>query len=120
MPFPKFCRSLAASVFVAGLTATTALAEEKTIIVLDASGSMWGQIDGKSKIEIARDALFGVVSSIDPSKSVGLMAYGHREKGVCTDIELIVEPQAGFARLINNAVGAIKPKGKTPLTDAVR
>ena len=120
MGLPGTTRTLGAATIAFGLMATPALAEEKTIIVLDASGSMWGQIDGKSKIEIARDALFGVVSDLDPTKSVGLMAYGHREKGNCSDIELIVEPEPGFARKINNAVSAIKPKGKTPLTDAVR
>ena len=29
----------------------------KTMLVLDASGSMWGQIDGKPKIAIAREAV---------------------------------------------------------------
>ena len=120
MAFRNLCRLIAAPIFVAGLTATTALAEEKTIIVLDASGSMWGQVDGKSKIEIARDALRGVVSKLDNSTSVGLMAYGHRRKGDCSDIELLVEPEPAFARKINNVVGEIKPKGKTPLTGAVR
>ena len=35
----------------------SAHAEGKSIIVLDASGSMWGQIDGRAKLEIAREAL---------------------------------------------------------------
>ncbi|GAB1363839.1 hypothetical protein MASR1M32_30750 [Rhodobacter sp.] len=39
------------------LFATPALTEGKSIIVLDASGSMWGQIDGRAKLEIAREAL---------------------------------------------------------------
>ena len=34
-----------------------ALAEGRSIIVLDGSGSMWGQIDGRPKLEIARAAL---------------------------------------------------------------
>ena len=35
---------------------TNAMAEDnpKAVIVFDASGSMWGQIKGKSKIEIAK------------------------------------------------------------------
>ena len=36
---------------------TAAMAADKAIIVLDASGSMWGQIDGRPKIEIARETL---------------------------------------------------------------
>jgi Ca-activated chloride channel family protein len=32
-------------------------ADEQAIIVLDASGSMWGQIEGAAKIDIARKVL---------------------------------------------------------------
>ena len=41
------------------------LAEGKSIIVLDASGSMWGQIDGRPKRESAREALGAVLSFAD-------------------------------------------------------
>ena len=41
-----------------------AVAAENVAIVLDASGSMWGQIDGRSKIEIAREAVAGIVASL--------------------------------------------------------
>ncbi|MEM9139984.1 MAG: VWA domain-containing protein [Pseudomonadota bacterium] len=99
---------------------TSALAAERAIIVLDASGSMWGQIDGVAKIDIARKALSGVIDSLDANREIGLMAYGHREKGQCRDIELIVEPQVGFADRINQAVRRIRPRGKTPLSDSVR
>ena len=118
--FASFQRRALYGLLAAGFTAGVAAADDRTIIVLDASGSMWGQIDGKSKIEIAREALFGVVGKLDTSSSVGLMAYGHRVKGECTDIELIVEPRPGSTQAINSAVQNIKPKGKTPLTDAVR
>lgn len=37
--------------------AAAAGAAERTIVVLDASGSMWGRIDGRPKLEIAREAL---------------------------------------------------------------
>lgn len=39
------------------MTGTGAQATERAIIVFDGSGSMWGQIDGKPKLEIARQAL---------------------------------------------------------------
>ncbi|QKV17999.1 vWA domain-containing protein [Oricola thermophila] len=102
------------------LSATSALAADKAIIVMDASGSMWGQIDGKTKIEIARETLAGVLPSIPNDMELGLIAYGHREKGVCSDIEQIVAPAAGTHQRIAEAVDGLNPKGKTPLTDAVR
>ena len=48
------------------------------------------------------------------------MAYGHREKGSCVDIELVVPPAAGSAPAITSAADTMKFLGKTPLTAAVR
>lgn len=98
----------------------SAKAEGKSIIVLDASGSMWGQIEGRAKLEIAREALGSVLGGMDPATEIGLMAYGHREKGSCEDIELVVPPAAGTAQAITEAANAMKFLGKTPLSEAVK
>ena len=102
------------------LAALPVQAAERAIVVFDASGSMWGQIDGKTRIEIARQALSGVLGAVPPSTELGLMVYGHREKGSCSDIELAVPPEAGSAAAISAFINAVNPKGKTPLTDATR
>lgn len=99
---------------------TQAYAAERTIVVLDASGSMWGQIGGKAKIEIARETLSTVLKSVPASTELGLMVYGHREKGSCSDIELAVPPKKGSAGEILSFAKKITPKGKTPLSDAVK
>lgn len=44
------------------------------------------------------------------------MAYGHRERGNCSDIELMVTPAAGSAGAILDAVNTMRFQGKTPLT----
>ena len=115
-----FSKPLVAAVLAQALLAAPLLAEGKSIIVLDASGSMWGQIDGRAKLEIAREALGSVLSGMDPATEIGLMAYGHREKGSCEDIELVVPPGPGTAKAITDAANAMKFLGKTPLTEAVR
>ena len=97
-----------------------ALADGRTIIVLDASGSMWGQIDGKPKLEIARAALAEVLKTIPADTELGLIAYGHRDKGSCDDIETIVAPAKGTAQAISDAAAKMQFLGKTPLTEAVR
>jgi Ca-activated chloride channel family protein len=103
-------------------TAGSALTQDagRSIIVLDGSGSMWGQIDGRAKLEIAREALGQVLESIPAETELGLMAYGHRTKGECNDIELIVPPGAGTGPAIAEAASAMQFLGKTPLSDAVR
>jgi len=97
-----------------------ARAEDRAIIVLDASGSMWGQIDGKPKLEIAREALRTVLQSMPADLELGLMAYGHRQKGSCEDIELVVPPAKGTAGAITTAADQMKFLGKTPLSAAVK
>ena len=116
----KDVRLKAAFMLLAGLLAATGTsAADKTMIVLDASGSMWGQIGGRSKIEIARETLGTVLKSVPAGTELGLMVYGHREKGSCSDIELAVPPGAGTGEAITAFVSGLNPKGRTPLTQSV-
>ncbi|WP_376691061.1 VWA domain-containing protein [Wenzhouxiangella sp. EGI_FJ10409] len=92
---------------------------EKSILVLDASGSMWGQIEGEPKIAIARQVIDDLLDSMPPERYLGLSAYGHREKGNCADIELLVPPGPDTRDAIREAVAGLNPRGKTPLSDAV-
>lgn len=91
----------------------------RTILVLDASGSMWGQVDGKAKITIAQEVISSLLQTIPADQALGLTAYGHRRKGDCGDIESLVAPGLDTRASIAAAVNGIKPKGKTPLSAAV-
>lgn len=123
----NFVRSLQAAFLLAlaaPFTNTSLSAEEKAapagrvMIVLDASGSMLGQIDGKRKIDIARDALRNIMNDWDSALQVGLMAYGHREKGNCDDIEVLVPVGPPNKESILAAADKLTPLGKTPLSEA--
>lgn len=111
--------SLIKCLFLALPGALQAQEQPRTILVLDASGSMWGQIDGKAKITIAQEVVARLLKTIPPEQALGLTAYGHRRKGDCGDIETLVAPSTGSRAAIERAVNAIKPKGKTPLSAAV-
>ena len=100
--------------------AISAQGSSDLLIVLDASGSMWGQIQGENKIVIARRVLAGLVDEIEEGRNVGLIAYGHRSEGDCTDIET-VSPLAPLNRAeLKKTIDALNPKGKTPITDSLR
>jgi Ca-activated chloride channel family protein len=86
------------------------------LIVFDASGSMWGQIKGRPKIEIAREVVAGLVRDLPESTELGLMAYGHRRKGDCADIELLIPVGKVNKSAFIETVNAIMPKGMTPIT----
>jgi Ca-activated chloride channel family protein len=45
------------------------------ILIFDASGSMWGQIDGTAKISIAKETLDLIVNDLPEDINVGLGAY---------------------------------------------
>ncbi len=98
---------------------TTAQERPNTILVLDASGSMWGQIDEVAKITIAQEVVTNLLQSFPADENLGLTIYGARTRGDCTDIQTVVEPGTGNRDAIAAAVASIKPLGKTPMTDAI-
>jgi Ca-activated chloride channel family protein len=109
-----------AAALLAVLLAPAASAEQKVQIVFDASGSMWGQIEGQTKIEIAREAMKQMLDGWDEGVDIGLTAYGHRRKGDCNDIETLIAPAPPDPAAFGSAVDGLVPKGKTPLSEAVR
>lgn len=91
----------------------------KVIIILDASGSMWGEVQGGIKIDVAKKVISDLIPTIAEGVEIGLMAYGHRTKGSCDDIQLLVPPGSANRDAILRSVREIIPKGKTPLCDSV-
>jgi Mg-chelatase subunit ChlD len=101
-------------------TASSDAAIPRMVLVLDASGSMWGQLQGEAKIAIAKKVMADLIATIPPSFQTGLTVYGHRRKGDCDDIEMIIPVGPHNAREMTAKVQAISPKGKTPLSAAVK
>lgn len=93
-------------------------APKDAILILDASGSMWGQIDGVNKIVIAKDVVEGLVRSLPPEQRLGMVAYGHRKKGDCSDIQTLADVGADRDSVVKQ-IRQLSPKGKTPLTKSV-
>lgn len=109
---------LAIGLLVLCFQANTHAAERNVLFVLDASGSMWGQVEGKNKIQVAREVMGQAVTDLDENIDVGLMAYGHRTKGDCKDIEL-VSPVGQSRTSLLEVMHGLNPKGKTPLSDSL-
>ncbi|MFC2171360.1 VWA domain-containing protein [Acidobacteriota bacterium] len=107
-------------VFSPAAASTDEEQEGDLIFILDASGSMWGQVEGRTKIEIAKEALTGIIKDLPDELDLGLVAYGHRRKGDCNDVEELARlGTAGKNELIEK-INAINPKGKTPITLSIR
>lgn len=126
----------AAALTVAAISAATigfsAQAREDTparpgqaMLVLDASGSMWAQMntpEGKktTRIETARETISAMLDDLPADIELGLIAYGHRRKGDCKDIQTLLAPGKLDKDAFRSTVNKLNPKGMTPLTDAVR
>ncbi|MDP2692091.1 MAG: VWA domain-containing protein [bacterium] len=85
------------------------------IFIYDTSGSMWGQMEGKTKMDIAVKVLSTTVNKLPENQNVGLVAYGHRKKGDCEDVETLVSMENNSKGKITSALKNIKPLGMTPL-----
>ncbi len=120
---PTFLATLAVSC-AAALAASPATAEAVpgALIVFDGSGSMWGELGGRepSKFVAARDALKQVLDRARREARLGLVAFGHRRKADCQDIELVVPSEPGAAREVSAELETLSPRGKGPLALALR
>ncbi|MBU0788957.1 MAG: VWA domain-containing protein [Gammaproteobacteria bacterium] len=118
----RVCGAIAA-LALAGLPAQPASAAGETprdsLLVLDASGSMWGQIDGVNKIVIAKDVVEALTYELPAQQRLGLVAYGHRRKSDCSDIETLAE--VGTDReALRRQIRTLTPRGMTPLSASVQ
>ncbi|WP_020396463.1 vWA domain-containing protein [Thiolinea disciformis] len=89
---------------------------QNTIIILDGSNSMWGQIDGVNKIVTARDSLRTLIEHSNPNIKFGLLVYG--KKG-CNDVKISVEPQNYDKITLLKEVYRLNPNGRSPIGAAL-
>ncbi len=99
---------------------TSSSSSGNVIFILDASGSMRGQVGGRAKIDIARKVLKELVQNLPNGLNVGLVAYGHRRKGDCSDVEELVPLSPLDKKSLINKINGLYPKGKTPISFSVK
>ncbi|MDJ0792982.1 MAG: VWA domain-containing protein [Woeseiaceae bacterium] len=89
------------------------------ILILDASNSMWGQIDGENKIVIARRAVGELIDELPADSRAGLVAYGHRRESDCSDIETLQQVGPLDKAELKGIINGVMPKGRTPITTSL-
>lgn len=116
------CAELQVEATQAGKPALS-LSDRAVVLVIDASNSMWGRMQGLSKMEVARSILTDAVDWLPQDLALGLRAYGHRhphERKHCEDSELLVPFGAGSRDGIRFSASGLKPRGQTPIAYALR
>ena len=115
--FKTICLTLALLLFIP--VATPAAEKSLIFYILDGSGSMWGRVDGKIKIQVAKEVMTTLLKETPPGIDCGIVVYGHRKKGDCTDIEMIVPMGALQKETAIEKINRVSPKGKTPISASI-
>lgn len=95
-------------------------------ILLDASGSMANQIDGKTMMDIAKESIGEFAEDLPEGANVALRVYGHKGTGSdqdkelsCKSNELIYEMGDYNGEKLYSTLQTVKPAGWTPLAAAI-
>jgi Ca-activated chloride channel family protein len=79
---------------------------------------MWGQVNGKTKIEIARTELNKLLAKPEISSQAQVMVYGSQSKSSCTDIKRLDE--GADSEALSKAINQIRPLGRSPIGAALK
>jgi Ca-activated chloride channel family protein len=88
-------------------------------LIIDASGSMAARMEGRSKMDIAKEVLAGLLADLPADAQVAVRAYGHRRKNDCNDIELLAPLGPRGSIPVEGRVNALKPVGMTPIAGSL-
>jgi len=116
----KFFLFIALIVYLCFALPVFSAAGTNVLFILDASGSMWGQVDNVAKIKTAREALNKLLMDIPKETNLGLLSYGLFSKVSCDDVHYVVSIGANKQKAISDFISKINPKGKTPIAGALK
>ncbi len=102
-------------------SAMAAETSDRVMIIFDSSGSMARPMGRSSKMGVAQRVMRQAVRRWDRDDvHLGLMAYGHRSKDYCGDIETLISWGPVQPGKITRALRRLQPRGKTPIAEALR
>lgn len=95
-------------------------------LVLDASGSMAKEIDGKSMMDIAKESIVQILDLLPENANVGLRVYGHKGNNTkagkaesCNSSELIHPIEKLNVAAIKEKLAPITSTGWTPIAKSI-
>ena len=95
-------------------------------LILDASGSMQGEVGGERKMDVAKRVLTGFVGTLPDEANVSLRVYGHvgssskaARAESCAASELILPFQKLDQRKFTEAINSFEPRGWTPVAGSL-
>ena len=105
---------------------TTKQKKLNVLVLMDASGSMKGEIAGQTKMELAKAAIAKFVEQVPDDANVALIAYGHvgssadtDKAASCSSVESIYPLSTYQAENFAGSLNSFQAKGWTPLAGAL-
>lgn len=94
-----------------------------SMLVFDASGSMRADdVDGRTRMDVAKEAVTALVPMLPEDAAVGLMTYGNSDAATaadqeagCQDVKTLVEPDGLDRERLIGAIEGVQPSGFTPI-----
>jgi len=103
----------------------TTIKNIRYVILLDASGSMFGQINGITKMEAAKESIEEFAQGLPSDSSISLRAYGNKGSNKqedkllsCSSTEEVYSGNFNKEEF-NKSLGSIQPSGWTPIALAL-
>lgn len=116
------CAALNVDAIYEGLPAMS-LNERAVEIVIDASRSMWGRMQGEPKMSVAKNILLNASDWLPADLDLALRAYGSispSELNDCADSALLVPFGPDSRTQVRTAIEGLKPRGQTPIALALQ
>jgi Ca-activated chloride channel homolog len=93
---------------------------KRAVVVLDSSALMLAPLDRFKKYYLVRKNLQLALTTPPTGVDVGLVAYGHRRRAACDDVE-VLQPVAPFdPRTFFRGLMSVRPKGQAALSEGLK
>jgi Ca-activated chloride channel family protein len=94
-------------------------------LILDASGSMMADLEGRTRLAVAKEALINLSQAIPAESQVSLWVYGHRlskddQAASCQDIEEVIPRGPIDPGQVAQIVNGLNAQGYTPITESLQ
>ena len=106
-------------------TAAQTEGERNIAFVLDASGSMQADLDGRTRMVVAQEAVINLSGALSPTANASLWVYGHRlpqsdPAASCQDIEQVIPLGPADPAQFQSVVGNLSAIGYTPISSTLQ
>jgi hypothetical protein len=96
----------------------------RVYFILDCSGSMTAEMNGKTKFDLARLAITQLLDELPEGTPIALRAYGHRkgalDEGASDDTELLMPLAPVDRQAVADTLAHLRARGKTPLARSLK